>query len=91
MPSGDDQRRKLDSTCDLCVCHRCDGAHSRVREIPSALVSRRILGGLFYVADAAVSGAGRGEIYLALRKAGLGLMIPVRSSGTQRLIGLVPP
>lgn len=69
----------------------CDGAHSRVREILGIGFPGGSSEGLFYVADAAVSGAGRGEIYLALRKAGLGLMIPVRSSGTQRLIGLVPP
>lgn len=69
----------------------CDGAHSRVREILDIGFPGGSSEGLFYVADAAVSAAGRGEIYLGLREAGLGLMIPVRSSGTQRLIGLVPP
>ena len=47
--------------------------------------------GLFYVADAAVSGAGGDEILSGSVEAGMALKIPVRSTGTQRLIGVVPP
>ncbi len=69
----------------------CDGAHSRVRDILQIGFRGGSSEGLFYVADAVVAGDYRGEIFLGLREAGLGLMIPVRSTGTQRLIGVVPP
>ncbi len=69
----------------------CDGAHSRVREILGIGFPGGSSEGLFYVADATVTGAERGDIYLSFRKAGLALKIPVRSTGTQRLIGVVPP
>lgn len=69
----------------------CDGAHSRVREILGIGFPGGSSEGLFYVADATIAGAEAGDIYLGLREAGLALKIPVRSSGTQRLIGVVPP
>lgn len=69
----------------------CDGAHSRVREILGIGFPGGVSEGLFYVADAAVTGAQSGDIYLGFRKAGLALKIPVRSTGAQRLIGVVPP
>lgn len=68
----------------------CDGAHSRVREILGIGFPGGVSEGLFYVADATVAGAERGDIYLGFRKAGLALKIPVRSTGAQRLIGVVP-
>ena len=68
----------------------CDGAHSRVREILGIGFPGGSSEGLFYVADADVSGAGGDEIFLGFRETGLGLKIPVRSTGTQRLIGVVP-
>lgn len=69
----------------------CDGAHSRVREILGIGFGGGSSEGLFYVADASVDGVGGADIYLGLRETGLALKIPVRSSGTQRLIGVVPP
>ncbi len=69
----------------------CDGAHSRVREILGIGFPGGSSEGLFYVADATVTGAEGRDIYLGFRKAGLALKIPVRSTGTQRLIGVVPP
>lgn len=69
----------------------CDGAHSRVREVLGIGFPGGSSEGLFYVADAVVTGAEGGDIYLGFRKAGLALKIPVRSMGTQRLIGVVPP
>ena len=69
----------------------CDGAHSMVREALGIGFSGGSSEGLFYVADAAVSGAGGDEIFVGFREAGMALKIPVRSTGTQRLIGVVPP
>lgn len=68
----------------------CDGAHSAVRENLGIGFPGGSSEGLFYVADARVQGVSGGGIYLGFREAGLGLMIPVSSTGTQRLIGLVP-
>lgn len=69
----------------------CDGAHSAVRDSLGIGFPGGSSEGLFYVADATVSGVTSGGIYLGIREAGLSLMIPVRSTGTQRLIGVVPP
>lgn len=69
----------------------CDGAHSRVRDILGIGFPGASSEQLFYVADAMVKDAGSGEIYLGFRDAGLALMMPVRSTGMHRLIGLVPP
>lgn len=68
----------------------CDGGHSRVRELLGIGFPGGSSEGLFYVADAAVTGAEGRDIYLGFREEGLALKIPVRSSGTQRLIGVVP-
>ena len=72
------------------VCE-CDGAHSTVREALGIGFPGGSSDGLFYVADAAVAGPGCDEIFLGFRETGLALKIPVRSTGTQRLIGVVPP
>ncbi len=69
----------------------CDGAHSRVRELLGIGFRGGSSEGLFYVADAQVAGADERDIYLGIRDTGLALKIPVRSSGTQRLIGVLPP
>jgi len=68
----------------------CDGAHSAVRGSLGIGFPGGSSEGLFYVADATVRGVKSGGIYLGIREAGLSLMIPVRSTGTQRLIGVVP-
>ncbi len=69
----------------------CDGGRSKVRELLGIGFPGGSSEGLFYVADATVTGAAGGDIYLGFREEGLALKIPVRSSGTQRLIGVVPP
>ena len=69
----------------------CDGAHSRVRDILGIEFPGASSEQLFYVADATVGDAYSGEIYLGFRDEGLALMMPVRSTGMHRLIGLVPP
>lgn len=69
----------------------CDGAHSRVREILGVGFPGGSSEQLFFVADATTSGPTDTGIYLGFREAGLALMMPVRSTGSQRLIGLAPP
>lgn len=69
----------------------CDGAHSRVREtlqigFPGGTYDQR-----FYVADVRISRGFDRDLYINLGKQILALMFPVRSSGMQRIIGLVPP
>ncbi|GAC1344326.1 MAG: FAD-dependent monooxygenase [Acetobacteraceae bacterium] len=69
----------------------CDGAHSRVREA----LGLRFVGGTydqpFFVADVAAEGVGAAELVVSLGADSLVLLLPVRSSGSYRLIGLVPP
>ena len=69
----------------------CDGAHSRVREVLGIGFPGGSSDQLFYVADAVVPGVDSGSIYFGFREAGLALMMPVRSTGTQRLMGFAPP
>ncbi len=69
----------------------CDGAHSRVREALGIGFPGGDSDQLFYVADAVFPGIDQGSIYFGFREAGLALMMPVRTTGTQRLMGFVPP
>lgn len=68
----------------------CDGAHSRVRkglglEFPGGTYDQ-----IFYVADADVEGETNPDFTVNLGTGDFALMFPVRSSGMQRLIGIVP-
>jgi 2-polyprenyl-6-methoxyphenol hydroxylase-like FAD-dependent oxidoreductase len=69
----------------------CDGAHSCVRETLGIGFAGGTYQQLFYVADVKIAGGFRPDLYLNLGEHILTLMFPVRSSGLQRLIGLVPP
>ncbi len=69
----------------------CDGAHSRVREVLGIGFPGGSSEQLFYVADAAVTGPAHDEVYVSVRGEGLALMMPVRTTGSFRIIGLVPP
>ena len=69
----------------------CDGAHSRVRETMGVGFPGGTYDQLFYVADVKIAGGFRRDLFIHLGKQILTLMFPVRSSGMQRLIGLVPP
>src|SRR5215467_3964182 len=69
----------------------CDGAHSRVREILGIGFPGGTYDQLFYVADVQIAGGFQRDLYINLGEHILTLMFPVRSSGMQRLIGLVPP
>lgn len=69
----------------------CDGAHSCVRETLGIGFPGGTYDQLFYVADVKIAGGFQRDLYINLGEHVLTLMFPVRSSGMQRLIGLVPP
>ena len=69
----------------------CDGAHSQVRHS----LGLTFLGGgydqLFYVADVEIAGGFRPDLQITLGDTGFAMLLPVRSRGVQRLIGVAPP
>lgn len=67
----------------------CDGAHSATREALKLGFAGGQSEGLAFVADVAIDRANV-DFNLALGGDRLGLMIPVRTSGMQRLIGIAP-
>ena len=69
----------------------CDGAHSAVREAMGIGFPGGTYDQLFYVADVKIARGFETDLYINLGARVLTLMFPVRSSGMQRLIGLVPP
>ncbi|MCB1287259.1 MAG: FAD-dependent monooxygenase [Mycobacterium sp.] len=69
----------------------CDGAHSRVLEVLGIGFPGGSSEQMFYVADAMVAGAAHDVLYLGLSGDGLALMMPVRTTGSYRIFGLVPP
>ena len=69
----------------------CDGAHSCVRETLKIGFPGGTYDQLFYVADVRTARGFDHDLYMNLGDHILTLMFPVRSSGMQRLIGLVPP
>lgn len=69
----------------------CDGAHSRVREALGIGFPGGTYDQLFYVADVRISRGFDRDLYINLGEHILTLMFPVRATGMQRLIGLVPP
>jgi 2-polyprenyl-6-methoxyphenol hydroxylase-like FAD-dependent oxidoreductase len=69
----------------------CDGAHSCVRETLGVGFPGGTYEQLFYVADVKIAAGFNRDLYINLGEHILTLMFPVRSSGMQRLIGLVPP
>lgn len=80
-----------ESVCETLYLCGCEGARSVVRKqlelgFPGGTYSQ-----LFYVADVALEGPASTNVYLHAGKHNLVLMAPVRSSGMQRLIGVVPP
>lgn len=69
----------------------CDGAHSVVRESLGIGFPGGTYDQLFFVADVKISRGFDRDLWARLGEDILALMFPVRSSGMQRLIGLVPP
>ena len=68
----------------------CDGARSQVRQSLDLSFPGGTYEQLYYVADAKLAGGFKADFYANLGDRILSLMLPVRSSGMQRLIGLVP-
>lgn len=84
-------RDGVEEVCEARYICGCEGAHSVVRKqlqvgFPGGTYSQ-----LFYVADVSVTGPPSTNVYLHSAKHNLVFMAPVRSSGMQRLIGIVPP
>ncbi len=68
----------------------CDGAHSVVRQTAGVGFPGGSYDQLFYVADVTLEGGFRRDLSVGLGDHTLALLLPVRSRGVQRLIGLVP-
>ncbi|MBI1347089.1 monooxygenase [bacterium] len=68
----------------------CDGAHSRVRHGLGLSFVGGTYENLYYVADVQVEGGFRRDGFVNFAGDGFVLMLPVHSSGMQRLIGIVP-
>ena len=69
----------------------CDGPHSRVREATGVGFPGGTYDQHFYVADVKIRQGMDNDLRLTLGEHTLALMLPVRTTGMQRLIGLVPP
>ncbi|ACL61558.1 FAD-dependent monooxygenase [Methylobacterium nodulans] len=82
-------------TCEVAYLCGCDGAHSRVRQSLGIGFPGGTYRQLFYVADVHLAdhlADQLGEdVFVNLGVDALGLVLPVRSSGMHRLIGIVPP
>lgn len=68
----------------------CDGGHSVVRETLGVDFAGGTYQQLYFVADVSIEGGFERDLFFNLGKSTLALMLPVRSRGVQRLIGLVP-
>jgi 2-polyprenyl-6-methoxyphenol hydroxylase-like FAD-dependent oxidoreductase len=69
----------------------CDGAHSQVRTCLGLGFSGGTYEQVFFVADVKIGSGFQRDMVINLDKRVLTLLFPVRSTGMQRLIGLVPP
>ncbi|GJG85207.1 2-polyprenyl-6-methoxyphenol hydroxylase [Gemmatimonadetes bacterium T265] len=78
-------------TCGVAYLCGCDGARSRVRETLAVGFPGGTYDQLFYVADVKVAERVPDELYMSLGDDAFALMLPVRSSGTHRFIGVMPP
>lgn len=79
-----------EEVCEAAYLCGCDGAHSRVRQSLGLDFPGGTYDQPFFVADVRIAGDFRTDIVANLGSGGLALMLPVRSSGMQRLIGTVP-
>lgn len=68
----------------------CDGAHSRTREVLNISFQGGTYQQIFFVADAQSPKPATSDLELAITRKDFCLVLPVRSSGTIRLIGIVP-
>lgn len=79
-----------EEVCEAAYLCGCDGAHSRVRQSLKLDFPGGSYDQLFYVADVRIAGAFATDLFMNLGADAFALMLPVRSSGMQRLIGIVP-
>ncbi len=78
-----------EEVCEAAYLCGCDGAHTVVRphlgiDFPGGTYTQ-----VFYVADVAVTGPSNRDFFMHLGERSV-VMLPVRSTGMQRLIGVVP-
>ena len=78
-------------TCETPYLCGCDGAHSRVRQGLGLDFPGGTYAQMFYVADVRLAEHPGDDVFVHLGADALGLVMPVRSSGMHRLIGIVPP
>lgn len=69
----------------------CDGAHSVVRKTTGVGFGGGTYDQLYFVADVRLTEGFDTDLTMNAGRDAFTLVLPVRSSGTQRLIGLVPP
>ena len=79
-----------ETECAAAYLCGCDGAHSRVRQALGLDFPGGTYGQLFYVADVRLAGPFQPDLSVNLATQGFALMLPVRSRGMNRLIGVVP-
>jgi 2-polyprenyl-6-methoxyphenol hydroxylase-like FAD-dependent oxidoreductase len=77
-------------SCSAAYLCGCDGARSRVRESLKLDFSGGTYDHLYYVADVKTSGPPNTDLIGHLGANTFALMLPVRSRGMQRLIGILP-
>ena len=68
----------------------CDGAHSTVRQALNIEFPGDTYAQVFYVADVQLAGGFDHDLHINLGERALALVLPVRSRGVQRVIGLIP-
>ncbi|MFE1602347.1 FAD-dependent monooxygenase [Methylobacterium sp. ID0610] len=78
-------------SCTVAYLCGCDGARSRVRQALGLEFPGGTYAQVFFVADVRLSDPPGEDVFVNLGADALGLVLPVRSSGMHRLIGIVPP
>lgn len=68
----------------------CDGSHSRVREVSGIGFPGGTYDQLFWLADVHATGKPVGEMFGHVDREAMVMMMTIRTSGTQRLVGFVP-
>lgn len=84
------EKAGTEEVCQPIYVCGCDGAHSTVRSQLKIDFPGGTYNNLFYVADVKIEGGFQADAFMNLGAGGFAQMFPVRSSGMQRLIGLVP-
>jgi len=80
-----------EETADASYICGCDGGHSEVRHSAGVGFSGGTYDQLFHVADVRLEGEFEPDLRVNLGPRILELVMPVRTTGMSRLIGLVPP